>query len=49
MLEILVHEAEVQVDGGDVGVVLSTCNLQNVQSSVHVLECLAKVSTSVMV
>ena len=49
MLEILVHQAQVQVEGRDVRVVLSRGHLQNRERSVHVLEGSREVPTGVMV
>lgn len=49
MFEILIHETEVEIDRGDIWMVLSARYFQNIHSSVHVFECLAEVSTSVIV
>lgn len=44
VLEILVHETEVEVEGCNVWVVFSSGDLENGESSVHVLESSREVS-----
>lgn len=49
MLEVLIHQAQVEIQSSDVGVVLTGGDLQNGQGSVHVLESPREVTTRVMV
>lgn len=49
MLEILIHQTKVKIKRSDVRMVLTRSNLEDVQGTMHVLEGLAEIATSVMV
>lgn len=49
VINLLVHETEIQVSGRDLRMIIAAAHFQNMEGSIHVLETFREVTTAVVV